>query len=121
VTSYGEKVSEFVPEYRRDEKRTCRRKPGGGRKPTDPRRVLEGIFSVLRTGIQWKALPKEYGVDGSIHQYFSERTQAGFFRRMRQEGLIAYNIYRNRVGMAKRGRKHGESAVGQGTRGKKPH
>ncbi|MDR0584807.1 MAG: transposase [Treponema sp.] len=24
-----------------------------------PRRVLEGIFYVLRTGIQWKALPKE--------------------------------------------------------------
>jgi hypothetical protein len=24
-------------------------------------RVLEGVFYVLRTGIQWKALPKEYG------------------------------------------------------------
>jgi hypothetical protein len=69
-----EKVSEFVPEHRRDEKRTYRRKPGGGRKPLDPRRVLEGIFYVLRTGIQWKALPKEYGAASSIHQYFSEWT-----------------------------------------------
>jgi hypothetical protein len=39
---------------------------GGG--PPAPRRVLEGIFSVLRTGIQWKALPAEYGVAGNIHQ-----------------------------------------------------
>jgi transposase len=48
-------------EYRRDEKRTYRRKPGGGRKPLDPRRVLESVFYVLRTGIQRKTLPKEYG------------------------------------------------------------
>jgi transposase len=44
---------------------------------------------VLRTGIQWKALPKEYGVASSIHQYFSEWAEAGFFQRMWQEGLIA--------------------------------
>jgi transposase len=87
-----EKVREFVPEHRRDEKRTYRRKPGGGRKPTDLRRVLEGIFYVLRTGIQWKSLPKEYGAASSIHQYFSEWVEAGFFRRMWQEGLLAYDL-----------------------------
>jgi transposase len=52
---------------------------------------LEGIFYVLRTGIQWKALPKEYGAASSIHQYFSEWAQAGFFRRMWQEGLLTYD------------------------------
>jgi transposase len=57
---------------RRDEKRIYRGKPGGGRKPIDPRLVPEGIFHVLRTGIQWKALPKEYGSASGIHQYFSE-------------------------------------------------
>ncbi|MDR0583038.1 MAG: transposase, partial [Treponema sp.] len=46
-----------MPEHRRDENRTYSRKPGGGRKRIPPRRVLEGIFYVLRTGIQWKALP----------------------------------------------------------------
>ncbi|MDR0637618.1 MAG: transposase [Spirochaetaceae bacterium] len=49
-------------------------------------RAPEGIFSVLRTGIRWKAPPKEYGAVGGIRQYFSERAQAGFFMRMRQEG-----------------------------------
>ena len=87
-----EAVKAFVPEHRREESRTCRRKPGGGRKPIDPRRVLEGIFYVLRTGIQWKALPKEYGAASSIHQYFSEWAEAGFFRKMWQEGLITYDL-----------------------------
>jgi transposase len=50
---------------------------------------LEAIFYVLRTGVQWKALSKEYGAAGSVHQYFSERAEAGFFLRMWQEGLIA--------------------------------
>ena len=70
---WREAVKEFVPEHRRDEKRTCSGKQGGRRKPIPPRRVPEGIFFVLRTGIRWKALPKEYGVTGSIHRYFSER------------------------------------------------
>jgi putative transposase len=53
---------------------------------------LEGIFYVLRTGIQQKALPKEYGAASSIHQYFSEWAQTGFFVKMRQEGLPAYDL-----------------------------
>jgi transposase len=85
-----EAVKAFVPEHRRDENRTYNRKPGGGRKRIPPRRVLEGIFYVLRTGIQWKALPKEYGAASSIHQYFSEWAEAGFFLRMWQEGLMSY-------------------------------
>src|SRR2546427_10553534 len=32
---------------------------GGGRKPKDPRLVFEAIVYVLRTGCQWKALPRE--------------------------------------------------------------
>jgi transposase len=48
---------------------------------------LEGIYYVLQTGIQWKALPQEYGAASSIHQYFSEWVEAGFFRRLWQEGL----------------------------------
>jgi hypothetical protein len=55
------------------------------------RRVLEAVFPVLRTGIQRKALPKKYGAAGSVLQDFSERAEAGFFRRMRQEGLLTYD------------------------------
>jgi putative transposase len=53
--------------------------------------VLEAVLYVLRTGIQWKALPKAYGAASSIHEYFSEWAEAGFFRRMRQEGLLTYD------------------------------
>ncbi|MDR1143062.1 MAG: transposase, partial [Spirochaetaceae bacterium] len=62
-----------------------------GRKPIPPRRILEAILYVLRTGMQWKALPKGYGAGSSIHEYFSEWAQAGFFRRMWQEGLLTYD------------------------------
>ncbi|WP_435368006.1 transposase [Paenibacillus pasadenensis] len=40
---------------KRDPNRTYKRKPGGGRKPTDLKNVLEGILFVLRTGCQWNA------------------------------------------------------------------
>jgi len=37
------------------------------------RRVFEGVVYVLRTGCQWKALPKErFGSTSSIHKYFRE-------------------------------------------------
>jgi transposase len=45
----------------------------------------------LRTGIQWKALPKEYGAVGSVHGYFSEWAQAGLFMRLWQEWLLGYD------------------------------
>lgn len=35
------------------------RKPGGGRTPRSPRLVFEAIVYVLRTGRQWKGLPRE--------------------------------------------------------------
>jgi transposase len=89
-----ERVKDFVPRRKRKGNKTCRRRPGAGRKPIPPRQVLEAIFYVLRTGIQWKALSKEYGAAGSIRQYFSERAEAGFFLRMWQEGLIAYDEWR---------------------------
>jgi transposase len=86
-----ERVRDFIPQRKRDGNKTYQRKPGAGRKPILPRQVLEAIFYVLRTGIQWKALPKVYGAASSIHQYFSEWAQAGFFRRMWQEGLLTYD------------------------------
>ncbi|MDR1985922.1 MAG: transposase [Treponema sp.] len=34
------------------------------------RKTLEAIFYVLRTGIQWKALPKDFGTSSAVHRYF---------------------------------------------------
>jgi transposase len=83
-----ERVRAFIPQRKRDEHKTCQRKP------MPPCRVLEAVFYVLRTGIQWKALPKAYGAAGSARQYFSEWAQAVFFRRMRQEGSLTYDEFR---------------------------
>ena len=56
------------------------RKPGGGRKPKDPRLVFEAIVYVLRTGCQWKALPAErFGSASAIHRRFLEWEKAGVF------------------------------------------
>ena len=55
------------------------------------RQILEGIFYVLRTGCQWKAIPKEYGAGSSIHKYFQEWSAAGFFERIWSKGLERYD------------------------------
>jgi transposase len=47
-----ERVKDFIPQRKRNENKTYRRNPGAGLKPIPPRRVLEAIMYVLRTGIQ---------------------------------------------------------------------
>ena len=65
---------------------------GGGRKPLDYRKVFEGIVYVLRTGCQWKALPKEvYGSPSSIHAYFRQWERAGVFLALWRAGLAEYD------------------------------
>lgn len=56
-----------------------------------PRRVFEGIVYVLRTGCQWKALPKEYGSASSVHAYFLEWKRCGVFVKMWRRGLAEYD------------------------------
>src|SRR5450759_212571 len=56
---FWRRVEPLVPERPgRLRKKKFRRKPGGGRKPKGARTVFEAIVYVLRTGCQWKALPK---------------------------------------------------------------
>ena len=82
----------LVPERkRRSRKKKYARKAGGGRKALDPRLVFEGIVFVLRTGIQWKALPKSYGASSSVHKYFQEWREAGFFKALWERGVALYD------------------------------
>ena len=54
--------------------------------------VFEAIVYVLRTGCQWKALPKErFGSASSIHQYFLDWEKAGFFESLWRAGLAEYD------------------------------
>ncbi len=58
----------------------------------ESRKVFEGIIFVLRTGCQWKALPKkEFGSASSIHQYFLEWKRKGVFSRLWSKGLAEYD------------------------------
>lgn len=85
-------VEPLIPQPSRVEGKLYRRRPGGGRKPLAPRKVFEAIVYVLRTGIQWKAIPKEiYGSPSSIHAYFRKWEQAGFFLELWMLGLHKYD------------------------------
>lgn len=87
------KVGPLIPERKRNPTRYYTRLPGGGRKSGDKRKVFEAIFYVLRTGIKWLALPKEkFGYSGStIHEYFRDWLEDGFFLRLWQVGLAEYD------------------------------
>jgi transposase len=86
-----ERVSPLIPKRERAEGRAFLRKPGAGRKPIEPRRVFEGILFVLRTGCQWKALPREYGSASSVHKYFLAWKRQGVFLAMWKKGLAEYD------------------------------
>ena len=90
--SFWAKVEPLIPLPKRDPNKTYKRKPGAGRKPIAPRRVFEAIVYVLRTGCQWKALPKEtYGSPSAIHAHFMRWTEAGFFLSLWRAGLAEYD------------------------------
>jgi len=45
-------------------------KRGGGKRTMNIREVINGIFYVLWTGCQWKALPKDFPPKSTVHWYF---------------------------------------------------
>jgi putative transposase len=49
------------------------------------------IVYVLRTGIQWNALPRELGASSTMHDRFQQWEQAGFFKALWQAGLGNYD------------------------------
>jgi transposase len=61
------------------------KKDSRGRKPRDPREVLNGILWVLRTGAPWKDLPEQYPPHQTCHRRFQHWVKAGVFRRIIEE------------------------------------
>lgn len=90
--SFWKKVEPLVPAVVRDPNKTYKRKAGGGRKPLPPRQIFEAIVYVLRTGCQWKALPKErFGSASAIHTHFMRWMRKGFFVALWRAGLAEYD------------------------------
>lgn len=78
-----ERIEPLLPIY----KRSCK----GGRPRLELRNVVTGILYVLRTGCQWKAMPREFGSGSAIHQYFQEWVQRGVFQKLWQVALAEYD------------------------------
>ena len=56
---------------------------GGER--ADDRRVLNGIFYVLRTGIPWDDLPSRYGPPTTVYNRFRRWAKQGIWQRIFEE------------------------------------
>jgi len=53
-----------------------------GKKRVDDRRVINGIFYVLRTGIPWADLPEQYGPPTTVYNRFNRWSYAGHWDRI---------------------------------------
>lgn len=56
----------------------------GGRPRADDRRTLEGILWVLRTGAQWKQMPREYGAYVTVWRRLRKWQEDGTWLRIWQ-------------------------------------
>ena len=72
-----------------------------GRPPSDPRRMLNGIFWVLHTGAPWRDLPDRFGPWQTVYDHFSRWRRAGVFARvvealqlkLDEHGLIDWDLW----------------------------
>lgn len=55
------------------------------------RKVIDGILYVLRTGCQWKMLPKEYGSGSTCHRRFQQWNKLYIFKKVWIRLLKIYN------------------------------
>ena len=62
-----------------------------GRPIISYRKVIDGIIYVLRTGCQWKMLPKEYGSGSTCHRRFQEWNRFSVFKKAWIKLLKIYN------------------------------
>lgn len=66
--------------------------PGENGRPRVPNRtVLNGILYVLRTGCQWKMVPREYSSGSTCHRRFQTWVRAGIFERIWRVCLQHYD------------------------------
>ena len=84
---FWERISAHIPRHSRYPNQEYKRKPGGGRKPPDYREILEKMLYVLRTGCQWKSIPK----GSNVHRYFQLWSASGFFEAIWLLGLYEYD------------------------------
>ena len=62
-----------------------------GRPPLSKRKVADGIFYVIFTGIPWKSAPHFFGSPSSLHRYFQKWINEGVFSTLWIKALIEYD------------------------------
>ena len=69
-----QRIEPLLPKYPKN--------PKGGRPRLQLRKVMDGIFYVLRTGCHWKAVPPEFGSGSSLHRYYQRFVKRGNFKKL---------------------------------------
>ncbi len=75
------------------------KEPQGGRRRHGAKRILEGIFWILKTGARWRDLPKEYPSYQTCHRRFQEWRKAGVMRKI-LEDLVQHLHKRGKINLA---------------------
>jgi transposase len=66
-----------------------------GRPCVDQKRCLEGILFILKTGAQWRYLPKCFGPPSTVHGTFMRWAKAGVFDRILSK-IRSYYVAKNK-------------------------
>ena len=56
--------------------------PGGRPREADMREVLNAIFYVLKSGIQWDMLPHDFPPKGTVYHYYNTWRKDGTWQRL---------------------------------------
>ena len=98
-----------------------RKRRKGGRPPMDDRKAMTAILYVLRTGCQWRALPRSLGAGTTVHDRFQQWVEAGVFKKMWKAGLLDLGERKEvALGMAVYGWRDDEGPVRRRKDGQKP-
>lgn len=63
----------------------------GGRPPSELRKVVDGIFYVIRTGIAWKDMPPCFASSSTCHRYFQRWQREKIFQFSWEQCLALYD------------------------------
>jgi transposase len=61
-----------------------------GRPRSNPRKVLKAIMFIIRTGMQWRYLPREYGASTTIHGIYMQWCRTGVCGAIFEVAKMAY-------------------------------
>jgi putative transposase len=113
------KIPEFAQGFARKLIDAFYPQPATGRRHRDLMPVLDACLYRLRTGCQWRALPKEFGSPSTLHFWFQRFCQDGFFLALWRAMLaiaealgIIYLTWLSMDGSMVKARARGNDAIG---------